>query len=223
MVSRGSTLEWHVPCAPCCLKIYIVTNLFLRLAHVSQFYSTTLVCSLVSYLRPIGRVSPFILRDFTIKSLYIEKQIRQLLPLRIRHRNSSALRISFTQLRDIIAFRPSPFVAPRFSLLLSFARHLLRCTAPYRTSLLNVSYQILFRILFIIFSCFTHSSHRLLKKGLTSPRFIFHFAGSSHCKRIILEPTARVEFSEFLRSRLTHHPSDAQVDIAHFETKSAPR
>ena len=132
MVSRGSTLEWHVPCAPCCLKIYIVTNFFLRLAHVLQFYSTTLVCSLVSYLRPIGRISPFILRNFTIKSLYIEKQIRQLLPLRIRHRNSSALQITSTQLGDIIALRPSPFVAPRFSLLLSFARRLLRRTAPRR-------------------------------------------------------------------------------------------
>ena len=105
----------------------------------------------------------------------------------MRLRNSSALRISFTQLRDIIAFRPSPLLASHcffHSLTVYFVA--LRHTTPYRTSLLNVSY----RILFIIFSCFTHSSHRLLKKGLTSPRFILHFAGSSHCKRITALLTA---------------------------------
>jgi hypothetical protein len=61
-----------------------------------------------------------------------------------------------------------------------------------------------------------------LKKGLTSPRSFIHFAGSSHCKRIILEPTARVRFSKFLRSRLTHHTLYDKLHNAHFEKKSEP-
>ena len=67
MVTQGSTLGWHVPGVPCCLKIYIVTNFFLRLALVLQFYSTLFVYSLVFHLRPIGRTPIFILCYFTIK------------------------------------------------------------------------------------------------------------------------------------------------------------
>ena len=46
----------------------------LHLTQVLQFYSATLVHLFVSYLWPIGSVPIFILRDFTIKSLYIERE-----------------------------------------------------------------------------------------------------------------------------------------------------
>ena len=54
IVSRGSTLEWRVPCAPSCLKFYLSYKLSLRLTHVLQFYSATFVYCFVSYLRLIG-------------------------------------------------------------------------------------------------------------------------------------------------------------------------
>jgi hypothetical protein len=54
------------------------------------------------------------------------------------------------------------------------------------SSLLVVSSRILLGILFIYIYIlsFSHLSHRLLKKGLTSPCSFIHFAGSSHCKCI---------------------------------------
>ena len=67
IVLSGSTLEWHVPCVPSCLKFTYVTTFSLHLTHVLQFYSTTLVYFFVSYLWPIGSVSIFILCDFTTK------------------------------------------------------------------------------------------------------------------------------------------------------------
>ena len=107
MVLQGSTLEWCIPCAPSCLKIYLCYELFPSLnSHFTILfnYFSLFLCLLSATNRLRFH---FILHDFTIKSLYIEKQIRSLLPLRTRLRNSFTLRISFMQLRDIIALRRS--------------------------------------------------------------------------------------------------------------------
>ena len=134
-------------------------------------------------LRPTGRTSSFILRSPTIKTHVHRQPNRTSLPLRTAQTSFQnthpKLCISLARLHIPFALRRlSHFVAFRTSLPVAFCRllHFVACrtlshrVAPYRSSsLLIVSSQILLGILFIyIFSLFSHSSHRLLKKGLTS-------------------------------------------------------
>ena len=102
-----------------------------------------------------------------------------------------------------------------------FITHVVSHLAAHILSLYHIKFFTEFSSYFILLILI--SSYRLLKKGSTSPHTIIHFAGSSHCKFIILEPTMRGEFSEFLCSCLTHHSPDAlnmQLHIVPFRTKS---
>ena len=71
IVSRGSTLEWRVPCTPSCLKFYLSYKLFPSLNSCFTIlfsYFCLLLCFLSATNRPR---SHFSLRYFTIKPLYI--------------------------------------------------------------------------------------------------------------------------------------------------------
>jgi hypothetical protein len=96
-------------------------------------------------------------RDFVYLSHFVALRSSSLFALR-----RSSLFVARRPLSHFVTLcRLSPFVACHTSS---------RRVAPYRSSsLLVVSSRILLGILFIyIFSLFSHSSHRLLKKGLTS-------------------------------------------------------
>ena len=79
IVSHSLTLEWHVPCAPSCLKFYLCYKLSLHLTHVLQFYPATLIYFFVSLSATNQLCSHFILSYFTIKPP-VHRIIRRRIP-----------------------------------------------------------------------------------------------------------------------------------------------
>ena len=76
MVSSGLTLEWCIPCTPSCLKFYLCYKLFPSLNSCFTIlfnYFSPFLCLLSATHWPCFH---FILHDFAIKSLYIEKAIQ---------------------------------------------------------------------------------------------------------------------------------------------------
>ena len=75
MVSGGSILEWHVPCTPSCLKIYLCHGFFFPSLNSSFTILCSYFCSSLCFLSaPNRQRSHFSLRNFTIKSLYLERK-----------------------------------------------------------------------------------------------------------------------------------------------------
>jgi hypothetical protein len=64
----GLVISWCNPCTLPFLKFYLFYGLFLHLTDVSKFYSAISVYPFVSYLRPTGCTSSFILHSSTIKT-----------------------------------------------------------------------------------------------------------------------------------------------------------
>jgi hypothetical protein len=201
-------LQDGVTLAPPFLKFYLFYRLFLHLANVSQFYSAISISPFVSYsnLRLTGCTSSFILRSPTIKTHVHRQPNITSLPLRTAQtslqKTHPKLRILLARLRILshfIAFHTlSPFALccllhfVTFCTLSPFtlcrtascpiARH---CSSPLLIASCHVKLDSFGNPLYIyIFSLISHSSHRLLKKGLTSTCTFLHFAGLSHCKCI---------------------------------------
>ena len=214
---------------PSCLKIYLCYG-FLPLLNSSFTILFSYLCSSLCFLSaPNQQCSHFSLHNFTIKSLYLERKNQTIItPQNLSQKFISTLYFTHTTLkyhRSLPLFTRSP-LAHIFATRLAahFTARVASCLAACSLSPYHIEFFIEFFLYFILLIHI--SSYRLLKKGSTSPCSIILIAGSSHCKRIILEPTARVEFSEFLRSHLTHHSPDTLNVQPHFvpsRTKSTPR
>jgi hypothetical protein len=149
-----------------------------------RFYSTYFVIPFVSYLRPTGRTSLFILY-FYYKIPCTESRKSE------HYHPSEPLRLCIRKLDQNFVFRLHDFVYCHISSpFVSSPSTLSHCIAPYRSSLFltaphhfsSCQVRFFWKSSLYIHSLFSHLSHRLLKKGLASP-CSFH----SFCRFIPLQ------------------------------------
>ena len=181
MVSRGSTLEWHVPCTPSCLKFYLCYKLF----PVPNSYFTILfnhfslfICLLSVTNQPHFH---FYLAWFCYKNpVHRRSNPDHYYPSEQVTENSSNFIFRLYNFIILLPFTTYHLLCP---FITYFITCVMLCLATHSLSSYHIKVFIEFFSYYILL--FLIPSYRLLKKESTSPHSIILFAGSSHCKCII--------------------------------------
>ena len=129
---------------------------------------------------------PFILRNFAIKSLYIEKAMQIITTP--QNTSQKLVCTSYFIHTTLWYYYPSLFLT--YSSPTLSATYFVTCVTSHLAACSLLLYHIKFFTKFSLYYIllFIISSYRLLKKGSTSPCSIILFAGSSHHKHNITDP-----------------------------------